>query len=240
VEVEFGCNPLAYLQGVPGGSEVVWELVTPNRTQPLLRRFFDPVGNVSDRGAQSQKLILPPLENEVRLVLRTIAPAGEANEANWLYLARVEMHRHPNLLPEQFPGFSRVPDAAETPNYLPAAETAEKQLLIHAPAKLTFRLGHGERRLQFDYGLLEGAYTGSGQTDGATFRVILISPGASDRQLFERYLNPLQAPADRGTQRLDLTLPPSDARAQLVINIDLGPAGNGAWDWALLGHLRLQ
>ena len=44
-------------------------------------------------------------------------------------------------------------------------------VMLHAPSKLEFVVPEGATAVSGSFGFVEGAYTGSGQTDGATFRI---------------------------------------------------------------------
>jgi hypothetical protein len=240
VMLGYGLDPVAALQGVTDGADFVVELVQGEHTRPLFQRRLDPVHQVYDRGTHTRRILLPPFTPGTRLVVRTTpGPAGNA-AWDWTYLARLEFHRSPAYLPEQFPGFNRVPDTvlAEGSSYTSQDEDA--QLYLHAPAALTYTLSGQERRLQFAYGFLPGAYTGGGRTDGAVYRVTLQSSGQPDRVIFERHLQPVTQTGDQGGQfaKIDLSaLRPGD---RLLIAIDPGPAGNGAWDWTYLQRFTLE
>ena len=162
------------------------------------------------------------------------------NAWDWLYLADILFRRNPAFLPEQFPGFNRVPDSAlaDSAGMLPGEKAPE--LHLHAPAAMTFLLKGDERRLRFDYGFRPGAYSEGGHTDGAGFRIELQNPAHPGRVLFERYLDPGKEEKDRGPQQLDLALPAVRQGDRLVVSIDTGPALNAAWDWTYIHHLRLQ
>jgi hypothetical protein len=240
VTVDFGFDPVAYASGGGNGAELVVELVSFANSRPVYRRMLDPVRLADDRGPQSARITLPPFSPDTRLVVRTEPGPHGDNAWDWVYLAGLQFHRSPRFVPAQFPGFNRTPDQADTPNAIVTGEGAAAQLLLHAPATLNYALEGGESRLQFDYGLRAGAYSDGGRTDGAGFRVELHPPGQPARVLFERLLQPARKETDRGTQRLDLKLPAAVPGTRLLISIDCGPSGNGAWDWTYLENLRLR
>jgi len=240
VTLSYGFDPVAALQGKTDGAEVWVELVNGDHTRPLFHRQLDPVPHPLDRGTHTTEILLPPFKPGTALVLRTEpGPAGDT-AWDWTYLACVQFHRSPAYLPEQFPGFNRVPDSVNAEGSSYARNGDESQLFLHAPASLTYRLTGKERRLQFAYGFLPGAYTAGGGTDGAIYRITLLAPNKPDRVIFERYLQPLTQSADRGGQFESLDLPPITPGYRLLIEIDPGPAGNGAWDWTYLHRLRLE
>lgn len=105
-------------------------------------------------------------------------------------------------------------------------------LHLQAPAGLEWTLRGDERRVDFSYGLVPGAYE-QGTTDGCGFTVSLHREGVS-RTIFRRLVQPRERPADRGIQEARLILPPVVAGEILRVAIDVGPKGNNSWDWALL------
>jgi hypothetical protein len=241
VTLEFGFDPEAYERGDSNGAEVMVELVSfTSASRRIYRRLLDPNRQPADRGPQTAKITLPPFSPGTHLVLRT-GPGDHNNNAwDWVYLASLQFRRSPRFIPEQFPGFNRVPDQADTEASVFGGEGADAHLQMHAPSSLTYVLEGRERRLAFEYGLYPGAYTDGGKTDGAAFRVELQQAGRANRVLFERLLVPFREPADRGTHQLSLPLPPDVAGSRLVITIDPGAAGSAAWDWTYLRNLSLK
>jgi len=79
--------------------------------------------------------------------------------------------------------------------------------MLNAPGALEFALTGRERTLFFDGGLIAGAYTGGGHSDGAEFIVELRRPDGSIEPVYRRLLNPVDLPADRGTQHFTVPLP---------------------------------
>jgi hypothetical protein len=125
----------------------------------------------------------------------------------------------------------------EAPDQLPAVPqvtqvNGQNVLHLQAPAGLEWTLRGDERRLDFSYGLVPGAYE-QGNTDGCGFTVSLHREGVS-RTIFYRLVQPRERPEDRGIQQARLLLPPVAAGEVLRVAIDVGPNGDNGWDWALL------
>lgn len=240
VTLDFGFDPEAYERGDSNGAEIFVELVSFTNTRQIYRRLLDPKRQSADRGPQTARITLPPFSPNTHLVVRTGPGESNNNAWDWVYLEGVRFRHSPRFLSSQFPSFSRVPDVAVAEVSFLLGEGPEAQLHLHAPATLSFTLTGREQRLQFDYGFGPKSYTEGGQTDGASFRVELQEKGQPKRILFERPLDPARNPADRGTQHLDLALPADAGDARLIVVIDPGPAGNGAWDWTYLNNLTLQ
>jgi hypothetical protein len=114
-----------------------------------------------------------------------------------------------------------------------------KALQLHAEGELVMGVPPGASRLTFGYGIREGAYLGSGHTDGVDFAVDAVWASGRRERLWERYLDPVARAEDRGTQRLDLALP-GDAPIRLVLHTGAGPRNDNRWDWSYVCSLRIQ
>lgn len=239
VMIEYGFHPRAYTEGDSDGAELIVELQSADGTvRQIFQRFLDPLRRPADRGQLTTRLVLPPYGPDSVLRIRT-APGPQGNDAwDWVYFSRLKFVYAETFLPEQFPGFNRVPDRVESPmNY--RLDTPEGLLLmLHAPSILHYTLHGGERHLGFDYGFQEGAYRGGGQTDGARFVVELQEPGQPARILFDRHLQPVATVADRGRLHAEVDLPAPRPGSRLTLRID--PAGSDSWDWTYLTALDLR
>ena len=240
VTLEFGFDPEAYERGASNGAEIILELASFAQTRQVYRRLLDPCHQPRDQGLQTVRVPLPPFSSDTHLVLRTDPGQFGDNAWDWVYLADLRFRRSPRFLPEQFPGFNRVPDSANAEASSLQGQGADVQLQLHAPASLTYLLEGSEQRLRFEYGFRPGAYSNGGRTDGAVYRVELQNPGQPARVLFERFLQPVDHPGDQGRQHLDLPLPAINKAASLILSIDPGPAGNAAWDWTYIINLDLN
>lgn len=113
----------------------------------------------------------------------------------------------------------------------------------HAPSTVAFVLPPEARAIQGGFGFREAAYAPGNKapTDGAEFRVELVSPDGQRRTLFSRLLQPLTQPGDRGPQSFRAPIPaglPPETRLDFVISP--GPNGNAASDWTFWTDLRLE
>jgi hypothetical protein len=109
-------------------------------------------------------------------------------------------------------------------------------LMLHAPSKLEFVVPEGATAVSWAFGFVEGAYTGSGQTDGATFR-ILWQTSQQYVELYQRRLNPRHVPGDRGLQdfRADLK---GLVGGKLVLQTD--PEASSDWDWTVWTAIKIE
>lgn len=113
----------------------------------------------------------------------------------------------------------------------------DKAALLHAPADMEFPLPAGLTRIQAGFGLRPGAYAQGGQTDGVEFSVVAGWPDGRTEVLWQRGLDPVRQPADRGSQSMGLTLP-ANSPASLTFRTRPGPAGDTRWDWSYWTQIR--
>ena len=71
-----------------------------------------------------------------------------------------------------------------------------------------------------------------------------LTPGITRRayasgQVDVHLWNPRDHAEHRGALPRELVLPPGAGRV-LILRTDYGPAGDGAWDWPLVGNLRIE
>lgn len=239
-QVDFGYLPEAHNDHPTDGAEFIMELRPPGKPPlQVYHRMLDPRGQELDCGPQNAVVTLPPFPAGSTLAVRTTA--GKVGDARWdqVYLSRIRFNHLPRPLPQQFPGFQRVPDfvAASYPYLVQQDESW--RLMLPPPTALTFVLEGTERQFNFSYGLAEGAYTKGGSSDGANYRVEILHPGAAPRVIYERYLDPVRQENDRGPQSADLTLPPGLQRGdRIVLHLEAGTGDS--WDWTYVSALDLR
>ena len=109
-------------------------------------------------------------------------------------------------------------------------------LVMHAPSTMEFTVPEGATTMSGAFGFADGAYIGSGQTDGATFRILW-----KDRQqqveLYQRRLDPRNVPRDRGLQDFHVELQ-KFAGGKLFLQID--PGANSNWDWTAWTGIKID
>jgi hypothetical protein len=108
--------------------------------------------------------------------------------------------------------------------------------------KLWFALPAGTHRVRTNLEVVSGAWQGvpdADASDGVELVAAAVRPGGHREVLQRRYLNPRLNPADRGIQSIDWTIE-LPAGAELELSVNVGPAGNGARDWASLGPITIE
>ncbi|HET7536354.1 MAG TPA: hypothetical protein VFJ90_07865, partial [Candidatus Didemnitutus sp.] len=237
---DYGYDPAVFTQGEGDGTDFILEVREPNKApREIFRERLDPAHRPADRELHSARVTLPPVNAGSRLVLRTDPGKAGDGSWDWSFVTNFELRRA-TYAPERFPGFNRVPTFGDTGNASIVDSPYGRIVQLHAPSALTYQLAGNETRLRFDYGILPGAYTGEGATDGAVFLVELHRPNQPVETLLRRPLEPRRREGDRGLQHADLPLNKLGPADRLIVTIDPGPARSNAWDWTYITHFELQ
>lgn len=111
------------------------------------------------------------------------------------------------------------------------------RLFMHAPAFIDLPVPGGARVVDVTFGLEPGAYTGNSRSDGVALVVESAFDDGTTKLLVRRAIDPLDAPADRGPQRVIVPLPsPPPPRVRL----GLETGATGGWDWSYLQRVRFE
>jgi hypothetical protein len=240
VYFDYGLDPEAYEKGRTDGVEFSVDVRQPGQVpQILFRKLLRPRTRPEDRGNHTERVVLSPFGPGSTLTLHT-GPGPENDSGwDWAYYTKIRF-RHGPFIAEQFPGFHILPVRIDA-IYSGALDHEGGQVfMLNAPGTLEFALTGREHTLLFDGGLLPGAYTGEGHSDGAEFIVEYKRPDGSIEPVYRRLLNPLDRPADRGTQHFTVPLPAHASGTLMIVRTGVGPAGNGAWDWTYLSRLDIE
>jgi hypothetical protein len=171
--------------------------------------------------------------------LRT-GPGDDKNNAwDWGYFSGIRVLRG-GYLPEQFPRFQTLPVAVDAGTAGSVHIDGRDLFMLNSPGSLIFRLQGTEKKLRFSAGLLPGAYTQGGNSDGVEFIVDLRTPDGQVSRIAQRLLNPRDNGADRGDRPFEVALPPVPPGTKLILTASPGPAGSDAWDWSYLESLSIQ
>jgi len=213
------------------------EQILPDATHKMLfARTLFPANKPDDRGLQGFQIPLPFVEGSlIRLSTRAADPANNSfNYTFWSGLKVAEFSAH--LLFEGREILSLHSEAVNGLNYL--GEGGETVLFAHAPSQVVFPLEAGARRLEGTIGIVSGAYTDKGKTDGVVFVVELESSDGARRGIFRRYLNPRDNPGDRGGVPFTVDLPELPA-GRLILRTECAPSGRLDFAWSYWGRLQL-
>lgn len=165
-------------------------------------------------------------------------------------MQRVVIQDH--LLPESELAPFGLPRVAEPipPRFLqaPHGATAEfedgrRMFYAHAPSILSYPLPTHATQVMGGFGIRAGAYAANhpSPTDGAEFRIELVSGEGARRLVFSQLLQPATEPGDRGIRSFSIALPPmSPGEFHLEFIITAGPQGNAASDWTYWSDLLLE
>jgi hypothetical protein len=172
----------------------------------------------------------------IRLATRPANPGNNAfNYTFWHGLTANEFSAHLTFGPQEI--LSIGSEAGNGFAYMD--EDGEKVLFAHAPSRITFPLMPGARLLAGSIGLIRGAYTGEGNTQGAVFVVEAEAEDGKRRELFRRHLNPRETTADQGAVPFSVDLSGVPAPGRLVLRTEGSPSGSIAFCWSYWRDLHL-
>jgi hypothetical protein len=112
--------------------------------------------------------------------------------------------------------------------------------LLHAPNELTIDVPAGAERMIAEIGLLPGAYTNGGNSDGVSYTIFTQRPGSPRQQIWSRHLDPIRNPGDRGPVQINVPLPAPEAGIQIVFATAVGPNGDRGWDQSYVAQVRFE
>lgn len=239
IELGYAFEPRAIAAGQSDGVDLTLDLLTNGETRRVLVRHYDPATLPADQVLQQARVVLPAATRPGTVARVTVSPGPTGNNAwDWLYFARASVTTGADFLPEQFPGFSRLPQRAEIAHSDILTDERGSFLMLHAPSELEFALTGTQRELVWTYGLPRGAYTDGGGTDGVEFIVTLVT-ATGRTELARQHLDPARRPADRAEQTRRVPLPAHRPGDRLLVTLSPGPANNPAWDWSYVRTLEL-
>jgi len=126
--------------------------------------------------------------------------------------------------------FLSYPIAYEAQNPFSEVLVDGRELAImHAPSLMTFDMVKGAKTIHGRFGFMPGAYTSGGRTNGAEF-VVYWSNGKDRVQLYDRFLDPLNTPADGGLQYFEAQLTGLTG-GHIYLQVKPGPYNDFSWDW---------
>ena len=246
----YGIYPAAYLNGNTDGVEFNVEVIwPPNDGRILFKHMLHPYTYVPDQGTHRARVFLPPFRSGAQLRIRTHPGPSNNGAYDQSYVARVQIKSGtagvenadaPTLIPEQFNGLGVVPVGGKLPATSVAAIDGRPVYLIHAPDEVAVEVPTTARRIACEIGILPGAYTGDGNTDGVEFTFSSLAPGGKRTVFWTRFLNPLRNPNDRGPQMITVTLPKLPPGSQLIVTTDPGPSHDRSWDHSYIANVKFK
>lgn len=106
----------------------------------------------------------------------------------------------------------------------------DSDLWLHAPGAST--------QIEWDYGIISSAWEKEGdKTDGVEFTISGISPAGGERVIFQQQLDPVNQPADRGTQRQRIPYHPLPGE---LLHFTTRPRQAYGYDWAYSARIEVK
>ena len=107
------------------------------------------------------------------------------------------------------------------------------------PSVIRFELPDSTNEVEFLNGLRPGAFNNGGDSDGYSLNLRVETNTGTVLSESEEFINPRDNADQRGFLPLSYSLPSGSNRV-MVITLGPGPDNSNAWDWPLIGRLRLQ
>jgi hypothetical protein len=111
-------------------------------------------------------------------------------------------------------------------------------LMVHAPGVMVFEVPVGSQQVSGAFGILEGAYTNGGKTDGVEFIVEIENKRGAVRQAHGKLLQPKENVADRGKIPFSIKLDRGDRK--VVLKTTVGQHQDKKWDWSVWSDLQFR
>lgn len=135
---------------------------------------------------------------------------------------------------------SPAPFALFNPWTIQVAEIGgQPGISANAPSELHFNAPAGATRIEATVGIVDGAYTAEGKTDGIDVVIFELLPTGGRRILYQRFLNPAAHAEDRGLQTITLD-GISPITGAVVFGLYPGPADNISFDWGYWRKIKIQ
>lgn len=114
----------------------------------------------------------------------------------------------------------------------------EQVLNAHADTDVWLRAPGSASRIEWDFGLMTGAWEREGdKTDGVAFMIMAVRPGVSERLIYQRELDPVVEPADRGRQHEVISYQPLPGE---ILHFSTRPRGGYGYDWAYWARIEVK
>ena len=112
-------------------------------------------------------------------------------------------------------------------------------IFTNAPTELHFAVPNNATRINAVVGMNEQSHLGASPTDGIEVVIFERKLDGSRRVIYQRYLDPLNQPDDRGEQLITIDHIGS-ATGPLVFALYAGPSGNMACDWGYWRYIKFK
>src|SRR5690606_34051123 len=112
--------------------------------------------------------------------------------------------------------------------------------LLHAPNELLLDVPEGAKTFSAHIGLLPGAYTDGGNSDGVLFRIFTLGDDGSKTQIWTRTLDPVRQESDRGPVGVTIPIDTTTGTKQLMVTTEIGPNGDRSWDQSYISQARFE
>ncbi len=112
-------------------------------------------------------------------------------------------------------------------------------LHVSTPGEVIVEIPKQAKSFSGFFGILPEAYTGKGKTDGVEFGIDVQAPSGRTRRLFDRLVQPLTRPGDRGRLSFKIPIDSSHYR-KVILSTGAGPKRDNRWDWSMWANCRFS
>jgi len=143
-------------------------------------------------------------------------------------------------LTQRYRMFNRMPVTVTAP-YPPTPLIVDQRevLLANPDSVMEFPVHAADRTVSGSFGLPDSARLNGNTTDGAEFIVTYHPAGGNPVELFRRFLDPMNEPADRGFHSFRVTLP-APVAGRVILRTTNPPDHHKAFDWTFWTDLRFE
>ena len=120
----------------------------------------------------------------------------------------------------------------------PAMLEGSPGLMVPAPGVMVFEVPVEAQKVSGNFGIIEGAYTNNGKTDGVDFIVEIENQNGTVRRALQRLLQPQESVADRGKIRFEVALDRSDRK--VFLKTAVGQHQDEKWDWSVWSDIEFR
>lgn len=205
----YGIEELALAKEPPNGTDGVEVVVqtedAAGHVTPVYRHHLDRETARRTRGRVVEYTPLPKGGPGRIILLMTPGPRYDV-AFDWSYWLWLRADRSPIALVAG--GNPRPPVRLDAPGELRQAEFNGRFITVtDAPASIDFAASPNLDILSGGFGLLDTSWLGAEKTGPVDFAITLHRPDGGEARLFERRLDPVNKPDDRGTRPFEVKLP---------------------------------
>ena len=206
-------------------------------TTLLFSKTLRPGKNFEDRSVQSFSVAVPTIPHaKLNFSIRPAHPLD--NAFNYTFWHGIKAESFSTTIAHQEGAVTSI-DSDATNGFATMEEEGQEVLFAHAPSRLDFLVPDGATLVTGKIGLLQRAYTGSGNTDGVRFIIESVDPDGQRTVLLNRLLQPYTVSTDQGAHDFYAVLP-IQAGFKLILRTEPRDSSRLDYTWSYWKDLRFE